>query len=173
VLACSSCCCRSVLLANAATTRTATGAEIGTDSVLGIELNNVQLLSSKIEVREISAFLQTTTTTLPAAVTAPTNRRAVASLDYVDTASKLQATSKLELHRSLVSESNPEVMEAWEESESTPEVMETWEEAKAGDDGGLDQNLQDQIRMERLLRFSDYVEPAHHPPEEPPSLIDP
>jgi hypothetical protein len=94
VLACSSCCCRSVLLANAATTRTATGAEIGTDSVLGIELNNVQLLSSKIEVREISAFLQTTTTTLPAAVTAPTNRRAVASLDYVDTASKLQVNPK-------------------------------------------------------------------------------
>jgi hypothetical protein len=62
--------------------------------VLGIELNNVQLLSSKIEVREISAFLQTTTTTLPAAVTAPTNRRAVASLDYVDTASKLQVNPK-------------------------------------------------------------------------------
>jgi len=72
----------------------------------------------------------------------------------------LQATSKLELHRSLV-------------SESTPEVMETWEEAKAGDHGGLDQNLQDQIRMERLLRFSDYVDPSHHPPQEPPSLIDP
>jgi hypothetical protein len=159
VLACSSCCSCSVLLANAAATRTATGDEIGTDSVLGIEINNVQLLSSKVEVSEMSAFLQTTTT-LPAAVAAPTNRRAVASLDYVDTASKLQATSKLELHRSLV-------------SESTPEVMETWEEAKAGDHGGLDQNLQDQIRMERLLRFSDYVDPSHHPPQEPPSLIDP
>ncbi|CAK9226600.1 unnamed protein product [Sphagnum troendelagicum] len=160
VLACSSCCCCSVLLANAAATRTATGDEIGTDSVLGIELNNVQLLPSKVEVSEISAFLQTTTTTLPAAVAAATNRRAVASLDNVDTASKLQATSKLELHRSLVSESNPEVMEAWEE-------------AKAGDHGGLDQNVQDQIRMERLLRFSDYVDPSHHPPQEPPSLIDP
>jgi hypothetical protein len=172
VLACSSCCSCSVLLANAAATRTATGDEIGTDSVLGIEINNVQLLSSKVEVSEMSAFLQTTTT-LPAAVAAPTNRRAVASLDNLDTASKLQATSKLELHRSLVSESNPEVMEAWEESESTPEVMQTWEEAKAGDHGGLDQNLQDQIRMERLLRFSDYVDPSHHPPQEPPSLIDP
>jgi len=64
--------------------------------VLGIELNNVQLLSSKVEVSEISAFLQTTTTTtLPAAVAAPTNRRAVASqLDYVDTASKLQVNPK-------------------------------------------------------------------------------
>jgi hypothetical protein len=63
--------------------------------VLGIELNNVQLLSSKVEVSEISAFLQTTTTTtLPAAVAAPTNRRAVASLDYVGTASKLQVNPK-------------------------------------------------------------------------------
>ncbi len=64
--------------------------------MLGIELNNVQLLSSKVEVSEISAFLQstTTTTTLPAAVAAPTNRRAVASLDYVDTASKLQVNPK-------------------------------------------------------------------------------
>ncbi len=62
---------------------------------MGIELNNVQLLSSKVEVSEISAFLQTTTTTLPAAVAAPTNRRAVASqLDYVDTASKLQVNPK-------------------------------------------------------------------------------
>jgi hypothetical protein len=63
--------------------------------VLGIELNNVQLLSSKVEQSETSAFLQTTTTTtLPAAVAAPSNRRAVANLDYVDTASKLQVNPK-------------------------------------------------------------------------------
>jgi hypothetical protein len=61
--------------------------------VLGIEINNVQLLSSKVEVSEMSAFLQTTTT-LPAAVAAPTNRRAVASLDNLDTASKLQVNPK-------------------------------------------------------------------------------
>ncbi len=61
---------------------------------MGIELNNVQLLSSKVEVSEISAFLQTTTTRPAAAVAAPTNQRAVASLDYVDTASKLQVNPK-------------------------------------------------------------------------------
>ncbi len=61
---------------------------------MGIELNNVQLLSSKVEVSEISAYLQTTTTRPAAVVAAPINQRAVASLDYVDTASKLQVNPK-------------------------------------------------------------------------------
>jgi hypothetical protein len=40
------------------------------------------------------------------------------------------------------------------------------------DDDDDEENLKKK-RLQRFLRFSDYIDPKDHPPEEPPSLGDP
>jgi hypothetical protein len=44
---------------------------------------------------------------------------------------------------------------------------------KQDDDDDDDEENLKKKRLQRFLRFSDYIDPKDHPPEEPPSLGDP
>ncbi|CAK9255493.1 unnamed protein product [Sphagnum jensenii] len=86
-----------------------------------------------------------------------------------------RSSSQLQHRRRRVSESSDLHMTKTgeeEEEEGIDGVKSSRYGNKQDDDDDEEENLKKK-RLQRFLRFSDYIDPKDHPPEEPPSLGDP
>ncbi|CAK9190492.1 unnamed protein product [Sphagnum troendelagicum] len=87
-----------------------------------------------------------------------------------------RSNSQLQHRRRRVSESSDLHMTKTGEEEEEEEGIDGVKSSRYGnkqdDDDEEEENLKKK-RLQRFLRFSDYIDPKDHPPEEPPSLGDP
>ncbi|KAH8974433.1 hypothetical protein BDL97_01G102300 [Sphagnum fallax] len=90
-----------------------------------------------------------------------------------------RSSSQLQHRRRRVSESSDlHMTKTGEEEEEEEEGIDGVKSSRYGnkqdddDDDEEEENLKKK-RLQRFLRFSDYIDPKDHPPEEPPSLGDP
>ncbi|CAK9857939.1 unnamed protein product [Sphagnum jensenii] len=87
-----------------------------------------------------------------------------------------RSSSQLQHRRRRASESSDLHMTKTGEEEEEEEGIDGVKSSRYGnkqdDDDDEEENLKKK-RLQRFLRFSDYIDPKDHPPEEPPSLGDP
>lgn len=86
-----------------------------------------------------------------------------------------RSSSQLQHRRRRVSESSDLHMTKSGDEEEEEEGIDGVKSSRYGnkqDDDDDEESLKKK-RLQRFLRFSDYIDPKDHPPEEPPSLGDP
>ncbi|CAM6045122.1 unnamed protein product [Sphagnum compactum] len=83
-----------------------------------------------------------------------------------------RSSSQLQHRRRRLSESSDLHMTKTGEEEEGIDGVKSSRYGNKQDDDDDEENLKKK-RLQRFLRFSDYIDPKDHPPEEPPSLGDP